>query len=58
MANNDGTSNIVGDMLDKTNLNAWKLWMTNFLMGKGYWEYIKGEMEEMLELLEYNPKHK
>ena len=54
MAGNDGLSNIVGDKLDKNNFHAWKFRMTNFLMEKGYWEYIKGEMEEMLELPEYN----
>ena len=29
--------------------------MKNILIGQGYWEYIKGEMEEMPKLLEYNP---
>ena len=29
--------------------------MTNFLMGKGYWEYIEGEEETTPELLEENP---
>ena len=55
MAGNDILSNIVGDKLDQNNFHAWKFRMTNFLMGKGYWEYIRGEMEEMLESLEYNP---
>ena len=55
MADNDGLSNIVGDKLDKNNFHAWKFRMTKFLMGKGYWEYIRGEMEEMPKLLEYNP---
>ena len=55
MANTDGLSNIVEDKLDKNNFHAWKFRMTNFLMGKGYWEYINGEMEEMLELPKYNP---
>ena len=40
MANTDGLSNIVGDKLDKNNFHAWKFRMTNFLMGKGYWDYI------------------
>ena len=55
MARNDSLSNIVGDKLDKNNFHAWKFRMTNFLMGKGYWEYIRGEMEEMPELPEDNP---
>ena len=29
--------------------------MTNFLMGKGYWEYVEGEHEEAPELPEENP---
>ena len=29
--------------------------MTNFLMGKGYWEYVEGEHEEAPELPEDNP---
>ena len=55
MAGNDGLNNIVGDKPDKNNFHAWKFRMTNFLMGKDYWEYIRGEMEEMLELPKYNP---
>ena len=55
MANNDGLSSIVGDKLNKNNFHAWKSRMTNFLMGKGYWKYTKGEMEDMPELPEQNP---
>ena len=29
--------------------------MTNFLMGKGYWEYIEGEHEEAPVILDENP---
>ncbi|MCO5572250.1 hypothetical protein L7F22_026003 [Adiantum nelumboides] len=29
--------------------------MTNFLIGKGYWEYIDGDQEEMPELPDENP---
>ena len=46
MANRDSLSNIVGDKLDKNNFHAWKFKMTNFLMGKGYLEYIDGDQEE------------
>ena len=28
--------------------------MTNFLMGKGYWDYIEGDLEEAPEILEEN----
>ena len=41
MANNDGISGLISEKLDKNNFHAWKFRMTNFLMGKGYWEYIK-----------------
>ncbi len=54
MANNDGISQIVSDKLDKNNFHAWKFRMTNFLMGKGFWEYIDGEMENAPELPEHN----
>ena len=28
--------------------------MTNFLMGKGYWEYIEGDLEEAQKIPEEN----
>lgn len=37
---------IVAEKLDMNNSHDWKFKMTNFLMGKGYWEYIEGEHEE------------
>ncbi|MCO5613170.1 hypothetical protein L7F22_067446 [Adiantum nelumboides] len=40
MSENDGISGFVSDKLDKNNFHAWKFRMTNFLMGKGYWDYI------------------
>ena len=46
MANTDGLSNIVGDKLNKNKFHAWKFIMTNFLMGKGYQEYIEGDQEK------------
>ena len=46
---------IVAEKLDKNNFHAWKFRMTNFLMGKGYWEYIEGEQESAPELPEENP---
>ena len=55
MSGNDGISGIVRDKLDKNNFHAWKFRMTNFLMGKGFWEYIDGDQEEAPELPEHNP---
>ncbi|MCO5559375.1 hypothetical protein L7F22_012974 [Adiantum nelumboides] len=55
MSKNDGISGFVRDKLDKNNLHAWKFRMTNFLMGKGYWNYIDGNQEEMPELSNVNP---
>ena len=40
-----GFNQIVSDKLDKNNYPAWKFRMTNFLQGKGYWDYIDGENE-------------
>ena len=54
MDNNDALGKIVGDKLDKNNFHAWKFRMTNFLMGKGYWEYIDGDQEEQPEIPERN----
>ena len=39
----DNTNQIVQEKLDKNNFHTWKFHMTNFLMGKGYWDYIEGE---------------
>ena len=41
----DNANQIVSEKLDKNNYHAWKFRMTNFLMGKGYWEYIDGDLE-------------
>jgi hypothetical protein len=32
--------------------HAWKFRMTNFLMGKGFWDYVEGENEDPPELPE------
>ena len=45
---------IVTEKLHKNNFPVWKFRMTKFLMGKGYWEYIEGDLEEALEILEEN----
>src|SRR5271170_7486537 len=52
MSNNDGLNQVVSEKLDKNNFHAWKFRMTNFLMGKGYWEYIEGDQEDAPELPE------
>ena len=54
MANNDGISGLISEKLDKNNFHAWKFRMTNFLMGKGYWEYIEGDQEAPPQILEAN----
>ncbi|MCO5601132.1 hypothetical protein L7F22_055251 [Adiantum nelumboides] len=55
ISKNDGISGLVSDKLDKNNFHAWKFKMTNFLMGKSYWDYIDGNQEEMPELPDVNP---
>ncbi|MCO5606652.1 hypothetical protein L7F22_060840 [Adiantum nelumboides] len=55
MSKNDGISGLVNDKLDKNNFHAWKFRITNFLMGKGYWDYIDGNQEEMPELPDVDP---
>ena len=39
----DSINQIVQEKLDKNNFHAWKFCMTNFLMRKGYWDYVEGE---------------
>ena len=46
----ENASQIVTQKLDRNNFPAWKFRMTNFLMGKGYWDYIEGDLEEALEI--------
>ena len=46
MSSDDGIGQIVGDKLDKDNFYAWRFKITSFLMGKGYWEYIDGDLED------------
>ena len=46
----EGFNQIISDdKLDKNNYLAWKFRMTNFLQGKGYWDYIDGENEAVPE---------
>jgi hypothetical protein len=44
MAN--GLSQIAIKKLDKNNFQVWKFRIMNFLMGKGYWEFITGDEKE------------
>jgi hypothetical protein len=49
----DGLSSIAIEKLDKNNFQVWKFRIMNFLMGKGYWEFITGDEKE--PLLPKNP---
>jgi hypothetical protein len=45
----DGLSQIVIKKLHKNNFQMWKFRIMNFLMGKGYWEFITvGEKEPLV----------
>jgi len=39
----DGLFQITIEKLDKNNFQMWKFRILNFLMGKGYWEFITGD---------------
>jgi len=36
----DGLSQIAIEILDKNNFQVWRFRIMNFLMGKGYWEFV------------------
>jgi len=42
----DGLFQIAIEKLDKNNFQVWKFRIMNFLMGKGYWEFITGDEKE------------
>jgi hypothetical protein len=42
----DGLSQIAIEKLDKNNFQVWKFRIMNFLMGKGYWEFITSDDTE------------
>ncbi len=42
----DGLSQIAIEKLDKNNFQVWKFRIMNFLMGKGYWEFINNDEKE------------
>ena len=37
----DNFGQIVSENLEKNNYPAWKFRMTNFLKGKGFWDYVE-----------------
>ncbi|MCO5597945.1 hypothetical protein L7F22_052032 [Adiantum nelumboides] len=37
---------IVSEKLDSNNFPTWRFWITNFLYGNGFWDYIEGENNE------------
>jgi len=39
----DGLFQIVIEKLEKNNFQVWKFKNMNFLMGKGYWEFVTGD---------------
>jgi hypothetical protein len=41
-----GLSQIAIEKLDKNNFQVWKFRIMNFLMGKGYWEFIISDEEK------------
>jgi hypothetical protein len=42
----DCLSQITTEKLDKNNFQVWKFKIMNFLMGKGYWEFITNDEKE------------
>ncbi len=42
----DGLSQIAIERLDNNNFQMWKFRIMNFLMGKGYWEFITNDEKE------------
>ncbi|MCO5606654.1 hypothetical protein L7F22_060842 [Adiantum nelumboides] len=50
----DKFNQIVSEKLDSNNFLTWRFWMTNFLQGKGYWDYIEGENDEAPRCLKQN----
>jgi hypothetical protein len=49
----DGLFQFAIEKLDKNNFQVWKFRIMNFLMGKGYWEFITSDEKE--PLLPENP---
>ena len=43
---NDHVAEIVEEKLNKINFHAWRRRFTNFLIRKGYWDYIEVDHEK------------
>ncbi|MCO5584147.1 hypothetical protein L7F22_038070 [Adiantum nelumboides] len=45
MSNHESNMQIVSEKLTEDNFHAWKFRITNYLKGKGYWDYVEGANE-------------
>ncbi|MCO5547223.1 hypothetical protein L7F22_000668 [Adiantum nelumboides] len=45
MTNHESNMQIVNEKLTEDNFHAWKFRITNYLKGKGYWDYVEGANE-------------
>ncbi|MCO5593665.1 hypothetical protein L7F22_047681 [Adiantum nelumboides] len=45
MSNHESNMHIVSEKLTEDNFHAWKFRITNYLKGKGYWDYVEGANE-------------
>ncbi|MCO5548807.1 hypothetical protein L7F22_002269 [Adiantum nelumboides] len=45
MSNHESSMQIVSEKLIEDNFHVWKFRITNYLKGKGYWDYVKGANE-------------
>ncbi|MCO5586400.1 hypothetical protein L7F22_040340 [Adiantum nelumboides] len=45
MTNHESNMQIVNEKLTEDNFHAWKFRITNYLKGKGYWDYVEGAYE-------------
>ncbi|MCO5546979.1 hypothetical protein L7F22_000419 [Adiantum nelumboides] len=48
MSNHESNMHIVSEKLTEDNFHAWKFRITNYLKGKGYWDYVEGANEAPL----------
>jgi hypothetical protein len=46
----DGLFQTIIEKLDEINFQMWKFRVMNFLMGKGYWEFITSDEKKLLLL--------
>jgi len=54
----DGHSQIAIEKLDKNNFQVWKFRIMNFLMGKGYWEFVTSDENLLSQKTPHNNKFK